>query len=292
VRNWRVITAVTTVVLAAAAALLTYGYLNNADQRAQDKVQQVPVFVAKANIPAGTSAQDAFAQGWIVKDKIPQKNVPDLAITGAQAVQGKFAVGTLDKGQVITNDSFVTRTQLGGTLASQLAKGDQAISFSVDQPHGVANMITAGDSINVILSLTNPNFDRPKSSTAVGATPSSHNLTAFLLPGLKVLAVGTSPATSTTTGASTQTAAANGPSTTTTPPNAPAQNLGLITVEVTARQAEQIAHAQSLNGTIYVSLNPTGFDAKKFKFPAEIVDAGNLFDQSLTQLDKIEAQAP
>jgi hypothetical protein len=49
---------------------------------------------------------------------------------------------------------------------------------------------------------------------------------------------------------------------------------------VTPRQAEQIVQATTI-GTMYLSLNPPGFDPKKFTTPDEIVEALNLFDQPL-----------
>ncbi len=56
-RNWRVVTAAVTVVLAGLAGLFAYMYLNRADERAQKKVAQVDVYVAKTDIPAGISGE-------------------------------------------------------------------------------------------------------------------------------------------------------------------------------------------------------------------------------------------
>ena len=71
----------------------------------------------------------------------------------------------------------------------------------------------------------------------------------------------------------------NGGATTTTQPET--QPASLITLEVTPRQAEQIVQATTI-GTMYLSLNPPGFDPKKFTTPQEIVEALNLFDQPLS----------
>jgi hypothetical protein len=66
--------------------------------------------------------------------------------------------------------------------------------------------------------------------------------------------------------------------------------MGLITVEATPRQAEQLAHAMNFGGTITISLNPPDFNVKDFKTPQEIVEAYNLFDQELPLLHQVQGQ--
>ena len=59
---------------------------------------------------------------------------------------------------------------------------------------------------------------------------------------------------------------------------------GLLTLEVTPRQAEQIAQGQSL-GSFYLTLDAPGTDPSKFTAPGEIVETWNLFDQHLSVVD-------
>ena len=61
---------------------------------------------------------------------------------------------------------------------------------------------------------------------------------------------------------------------------------GLITIDVTPRQAEQIAQGVSL-GTFYLTLNAPGLDPSKFTPPAEIVSTWNLFDQNLAAVNEL-----
>jgi len=288
VRNWRVVTAVVTVVAAVLAFVLSFAYLRHADERAQDKVKQVEVLVARETIPAGTLGSTAVAEGLIGPDKIEQKNVP----VGAVSVSDPGAIGSLvagsdiPKGEVIASGLFVSTQHAGGTLTAQLKPGDQAMSFTVDPSHGVANLIQVGDSINVIASIKVIKEKSVLDPNAAGATA---QFTAFLIPGLKVLAVGTS-----TQAPSAPPANTSGSTTPTTTANRTPANLGLITVEVTPRQAEQLAHAQFYggNGTLYLTLNAPGFDPAKFRTPTEIVDIQNLFDQKLNLVDRTLAQLP
>ncbi|MDQ1480143.1 MAG: Flp pilus assembly protein RcpC/CpaB, partial [Actinomycetota bacterium] len=101
--------------------------------------------------------------------------------------------------------------------------------------------------------------------------------TAFLLSGLKVIAVG-----STSILPSSSAPAPNVDGVTTTTTQADTRPASLITLEVTPRQAEQIVHATTI-GTMYLSLNPPGFDPKQFTTPPAIVGELNLFDQPLAR---------
>jgi hypothetical protein len=102
-----------------------------------------------------------------------------------------------------------------------------------------------------------------------------------MLSGLKVLAVGSSTVIPQGSGANTS-GTSTGGTTSTTSQNQPSS---LITVQVTPRQAEQIVQGTTL-GTVWLSLNPPGFDAGQFKNPTEIVDQINLFNQTLNEAQR------
>jgi pilus assembly protein CpaB len=270
VRNWRVLTAVVAVVLAAAASVLAYTYLTQADARAQDKTELVPALVARNAIPKGTQGDIAVNEGLLEVKKVPRDVLPEAVLTSDEGLKGLVASGQIAKGQFVVRDSFVAPSQVDG-FATTVKDGKQAISFSVDATHGVAGFIQPNDSINVLLT-----GDIKDLAGQVDALKT----TAYLIPGLRVLAVGT------TTVSSAAPANPDGTTESTQPANT---ETGLITVEATPRQAEQIAHAMNV-GTIALSLNPPDFDVKDFKTPQEIVEATNLFDQPLTYLDQVREQ--
>jgi pilus assembly protein CpaB len=273
VRNWRVLTAVAAVVLAAVASVLAYSYLTQADARAQDKTELVPVLVAKQTIPKGTPAASAATSDLLGVKKVPRNVLPDGALTDDTSLKGLVASAAIDKGQFVVKDSFVAPSQVDG-FSNTVQGGKQAISLTVDMTHGVAGFIQPNDSVNAIVTI-----DITDKINNTG----SLKTTAFLIPGLRVLAVGSTtagtsaPAPQSTTGDTTATT------------QAPQQQQGLITVEVTPRQAEQIAQAMAA-GQITLTLNPPNFDASKFQTPEEIVDAFNLFDQPMSKLQSIEQQ--
>jgi len=233
--------------------------------------------VAKSQIARGTLFDEALSGGLFDTKQIPNDSLPPDYIKPAsnadllKVYKGKVAAATIYAGTPVVSDQWVAGGQIISTVSGAIPKGQQAITLSLDQNHAVGGFVTPGDSINVIL-----NF-----SIADGTgNASSHKATAFLLPGLKVLAVGSStviPA-GTTNNAGTST----GGTTSTTIQNQPAS---LITVQVTGRQAEQIVQGTTL-GTVWLSLNPPGFNAGQFKNPTEIVDQINLFNQTLTEAQK------
>jgi pilus assembly protein CpaB len=279
VRNWRIISTIAAVVLAAIAGVLVWKYVTNADTRAEKNKHLVTALVAKQRIARGTVFDQVLSDANFKTVKLPEDTLPPNRILPGtdQALlalfQGKVASTDIFAGTPVVADEFVTASQLVNTVAGAIPKGKQAITVSLDQTHAVGGFVTPGDKVNLILNLSITDVTKKGTGSASNAVKT----TGFLLPGVKVIAVG-----STTILPSSSAAPANptsgGPTSTTQPQTQPAS---LITLEVTPRQAEQIVQATTI-GTMYLSLNPPGFDPKKFKSPEEIVEALNLFDQPLT----------
>ena len=169
-------------------------------------------------------------------------------------------------------------------MAGAIPKGYQALTVSLDPTHAAGGFVTPGDKVNLLVNLS------PTVVTGTNGTPTSVpgslRTTAFLLPGLKVIAVGS---TTVLPPASTASNTNVGGTTSTTTPQA--QPASLITLQVTPRQAEQIVQATSI-GTLYMSLNPPDFKGGDFTNPTEIVEAVNLFDQPLTEVNTVIAALP
>jgi pilus assembly protein CpaB len=259
VRNWRIITAAAAVVLAMLAAVLAYQYLTEADERAEDKVEQVEAYVVTREIPKGTTGASAIEQGLIEFREVTKKDLPPSAIASDDQITDLVAASTLVEGQIVVSEMFQSANAVSG-FSGRVEEGMMAVTFQVDSQQGVGGFIVPGDSINAMV--TFEATDVTKASSAVLQT------TAYLIPDLEVLAVGS-------TTADTQVAEGEQPA---------AQNLGLITVSATPREAQQIAHAQNGAGVLYISLNAPGFDPEEFEIPVEIVEAINWFDQNLAFL--------
>jgi Flp pilus assembly protein CpaB len=211
--------------------------------------------------------------------KLPNDSLPPNYIKPADNADltkefgGKVAAATIYTGTALVSDQWVQASQIVSTVSGAIPAGSQAVTVSLDQNHAVGGFVTPGDKVNVILNF--PVIDNTGAAT-------SHKASAFLLPGLKVLAVGSStvlPATNSSNNTGTNN---TGTTSTTT---AQTQPSSLITLQVTPRQALQIIQGTTL-GTVWLSLNPPDFKPGDFKSPTEIVDEINLFNQTLTEAQK------
>jgi pilus assembly protein CpaB len=299
VRNWRFLTAIAAVVLAALAGVLVWKYTDNAEKDAKRPYQMESVLVAAKRVPAGTSFASAIDGELITRQARVRQSLPATAIPGeASDEQLKNTYKTLVAshdiiaGQTVVTEDFVGQGQVQSGISGQLQtdqakendaakKADppheptqlQAVTLTLDEKGSVGGFLNPGDTVNILVSLGQ---DRDKWDTA-----KSHvQFTSFLMQGIKVLAVGA------TTG--TPTAQASGSST----PTTQATNLtnrNNITFEVTARQAEQLVHAHWL-GTIHLTLNPPSFKAGDFRDVEEVVEQVNLFDKPLPLVDRETAK--
>ena len=283
-RNWRIISTIAAVVFAAVAGVLVWKYLDNADSRAEKKTELVPVLVAKQKIARGTVFDAVVADKLYEESQIPRESVPPGQIQPAAGkdlltvYKGKVAATDIYPGTPLVNDEFVQSSQLVSTVAGAIPKGNQAITVSLDSTHAVGGFVTPGDTVSVLVTLTVKN-----EADAAGA---GVHTTAFLLPSLKVLAVGSSTVLPTQSQA--QTAAATGnDSTPSTQPQVQPPNL--ITLQVTPREAEQIVQGQA-EGALYLSLNPPDFKPGQFQNPDEVVDTVNLFNQPLPVVQQVLGQ--
>ena len=141
--------AIAAVVLAGAAAYLSYEYAHKADTRAEKNVQQVDVLVAKGDISKGTTAAQALNGGLISTKHVPRSVMPPNAVSNASSLTNEVAVATISQGQFIVNGSFVAPAQVSG-FSANVPKGHQAMTISVDSSHGVAGFIQPGDMVNVL----------------------------------------------------------------------------------------------------------------------------------------------
>jgi Flp pilus assembly protein CpaB len=211
-------------------------------------------------------------------------DVPETAVYDLNQVRNLVAAARIDDGQIITASQFVQKSQLAGGLSNQITpkKGLQAISVSVDLQHGVAGLVAPGDKINLVITGTAKDLNNANEEAK------SAKITAYLLSGLKVLAVDRTTAAPVATSSGSD----NAPDAPTTAAPQQQVNLGLITLEVNSRQAEQIAHTYGFGFPIYITLNPSGFDPKDLKPEDEIVELYNYWDQEMNVLKEWQALVP
>ena len=235
---------VAAVVIGAAAAVAVWSYLGQAEDRAFEGARLAPVFVVKATIRQGTTADQVIAEGRIGTDRIPSKFLPPNALTSLDAIRGKVAVTGMLAGQILSADYFAS-AKGSSVFAQKIPEGQVAISVQVDAVHGVANLVRPGDRVHILV-----------------VTPEGSKT---LFQNVDVIAVGSDPATPSAPSQS----GAN-----------PAQESGLVTFAVPLAAAQKIALAASTPGigSLYLTLVPP--DAPVVSVPP--LNTGNLFQGGLS----------
>jgi Flp pilus assembly protein CpaB len=154
VSSRRTLILIAAIVIGALASFLVYGYVSGVQDEAYDDAQRLEVFVVKQAVPKGTYGEEATAAKLIVKDQIPKKFYPPTAIRAAEDIGGKVAINDLAVNQIVTSDMFADPATVSSTFSDRLEKindEDQvAVSISVDQVHGVANLLQPGDYVNIM----------------------------------------------------------------------------------------------------------------------------------------------
>ena len=221
------------ILIGVVAALLIYNYVQGINNRANNNAKLVSVFVAKADIAKGTSGDQAASSKQIDTASIPAQFKPQSAINTTDQISKKVALFDIPKNAVIVNDMFVDPATAQISFRDRLTNANWvAVSISVDQVHGVAGFLVAGDEVNMTIDekpITDPNPNAP--GVHLQTVP------AYLYQKVFILAVGNQPAlqpgeTATTTAAS---------------------NAGILTLEVPPDAVLYIEAAQETN-SIYLSL--------------------------------------
>jgi len=206
------------VVVGLIAAGAIYSYLNTVQDRAYNDAKLVKVFRVEKDVQKGLPGETAIDQEYVKSSEIPQKYRPTTAITDINTIRGKVAVNNLSTGQIVVDGMFVEPRAATVSFAQRIPAGQVAITISVDQIRGVANLVVPGDQVNIL------------ASAADGQR--------YLFQNVNVIAVGSTPAPQ------------PGETTTATPQ----VGGGLLTFAVPPLAAAKI----SIASNIYLTLVPPG----------------------------------
>ncbi len=218
--NKRSTTIVIAAILALGTGLLAFNYLSTVNKTATTVAMRT-VIVATQDIPVRTVITPAM----LTVTSKPADSVDPDALAGASDVAGQIALISIPSGGIVSA-SKVGRLGLGG-LTVRIPAGQRAISIALDRVKGVANLIEAGDHVDVI-AVT-------QGRTGGAGVPAA----ATILSNKIVLAMGSAQ--------ETPTAAAAGA----TP--APDVTVETATLSVTPKEAKILALAD-LNATLRLAL--------------------------------------
>jgi pilus assembly protein CpaB len=222
----RTIVVAVAVAVGVAASVLSYAFLNSAQQRAYHNAKLVEAYVVVKPVPLSLNGTYAIADGYIVHKKIPQEFRPATAVTKLSSIQGKEAVAPFAVGQVLVTSMFASATAAANSFSAVIPPGHVAVTASVDQIHGVADFPSPGDKVDLMVTVNGQET--------------------ILLQDVSIIADGQATTTSTATA----------PAGSTTGTTTPVSTSGLYTFSVTPANAERIALAEQDGLGLYMTLVP------------------------------------
>ncbi|MFE9772685.1 Flp pilus assembly protein CpaB [Streptomyces sp. NPDC005931] len=98
---------------------------------------EVTAYRVKSNVAPYT----ALSTGQFEKTRMPERWLPETAVTDLADIQGKIAVTTLKEGSLLQSDMIVNQPAL--------QPGQQEVAIMIDAATGVAGKITPGSTVNV-----------------------------------------------------------------------------------------------------------------------------------------------
>ena len=146
----RTLIIVLAIAVAAVAAVANVTYLDNVQNRAYGNAKRVLVYRVKQDIPKGTQGEQAVGKSLIERTQIPQEFRPANALTSEDQLNGKVALANLSAGQVVVDGMFVDPIKAQTTTRDRILPGQVAFTVSVDQIHGVGNLLFPGDQVNIM----------------------------------------------------------------------------------------------------------------------------------------------
>ena len=219
----RIIAVAIAAILAVVGGVILVNYVRTVSTTAAQGAQLTDVLVVTQVIPAGTSA-DKADNSYTVK-QIPAAYVAPGAVTSASQLSGLVATAELEPGEQMLTSRWATAAQLsaqGGTAA--VPTGMQEVAVAVDLQRIVGGRVGAGNHVGIYVSLD--------------ASGDQLARTSLLLDQVLVTSV---------------TSSANSAAATATSATAATQGLVLVSVAVTADDAQKLVYALEF-GKVWMSL--------------------------------------
>jgi Flp pilus assembly protein CpaB len=147
--NYRVRNIGIAVILAAVAALFTSFYVTSYKRNVREGEENVTVFVASRDIPAGTPG--AKLNSMISKTEVARRSVAPGAVSEVDQVRELIAASPVYAGEQITTRRFRPVQERG--VRAQISGNLRAIQIPGEQHQLLAGTLAAGDRVDVVASL-------------------------------------------------------------------------------------------------------------------------------------------
>jgi len=245
----RIIAAVAAVLLAAVGAVGIYAYVQGADQRALAGQDPVKVLVVTKPVPKGTTP---IEMGKSVTSKLLPRAavVPDALGSLSQVGEGLVVTTDLKPGEQVLSTRFADPATMIDLNAAPVPKGLQEVSVQLDSQRALGGNIRPGNTVGVFLSIKVEKKDAKGDST-------TDNITHMVFHDVLVSRVqgGLAPTP-------------KDPTNTDQTAPMPENNALMVTLAVTAAQAEKIVFTAE-NGSIWLSDQTTDDDETGTKIITE-----------------------
>jgi Flp pilus assembly protein CpaB len=139
------------VILAAIAALFTSFYVTNYKRNVRQNEENITVFVAARDIPAGTPGSKLQGRGMISKSEIARRGVAPGAVSDVDQVRELIAATPVYAGEQITTRRFRPIEERG--VRAQISGNQRAIEVPGEPHQLLAGTLAAGDHVDVVASL-------------------------------------------------------------------------------------------------------------------------------------------
>lgn len=141
------------ILVAALGSTLVFLYVQGINDRAIADQNPVRILVAKDNIEAGESIDDAMSSGKLQLTEVPKANVLPEALDSTEALQGQLALTTIYAGEQIVPAKFGANANVD-TLT--IPKGKMAISVQLTDYDRVAGFVQPGSHVAIFVCVTGP----------------------------------------------------------------------------------------------------------------------------------------
>lgn len=279
----RTVVLIVALVLAGVAAFSIWRYLEGVDDDAREGLQLVPVLRATEDIPARTPGNTVIDESLYVLSEesfefLPGPS-PDRTVAFETAEQlnarlrDRFAIGPISRNQILTTDQWedALDAPVVESLAEIISPGKQAITVQVDATRAVGGFIRPDDRINMIVTIQAPQLtleglgdeevtdENLRDLLDQIAEAQEEEFSRFLLQGIPVLAVAEQkrtgdPAFDNSVGRVQSVVNEDG----TVTEAGEGTQFGLLTLEVTAQEAERMVFAFE-KGSVWMTLVPDDF---------------------------------
>jgi Flp pilus assembly protein CpaB len=196
-------------------------FLNQYKSSVNDGLDSQPVLTADRLIPAGTSGNVVVTDKLFKPTAVAAQDAKLGSVADAQALVGKVAARDILPGQQITAADF---SATADGIRSRLVKDLRAVQVPLDGSHGLLGTIRRGDRVDVLVS-----FNGSKDMSAAGAIGGGGQASVrYLMRDIRVVSA---------------------------PPAGAAATSGSVILQVTDKQAVQLAYAAD-NAKLWFALRP------------------------------------